>query len=274
MANNRTQLLTRKGDLMAALRTLQQDHEDGVIDDGAYHAARRRYEQEAAEVLERLDALPPEPGDQRALPERVADRAQARPAGFASPWLFAAGAGAIVVAAAIVLFLVTSVQPRSSNVARSSGGGPATAKPLSPAIVAAQREVRAHPRSVTALITLGDAYLNNGQATTADSVYQRAMKVEPNAPQPPTLHAMIIGYSGQTARALAVLHGVERRHPSFSRAWLLDGVFSAHGPRGSPGYKHAILAWQQFLALEPHNSLSAQVRQWIAGAKKALNRTR
>lgn len=259
MPTTRTQLLIRKGDLLAALRTLDQDHAEGVIDNEAYKAARNRYEQEAADVLRRLDALPAdhppiEPAPDRVTPLLFAARA---------PWLLAGGAG-LLVAAAFALFLITSLH---------SSGNKATAtasKPPSPRIVAAQRNVLSHPRSVTALVALGNAYLEDGQAASADATYRTAMKLDPNAPQPPTLHAFIIGYAGQTSQALALLHHVEQHHPSFSRAWLLDGVFSAHGPKGSPGYKRAILAWQRFLALEPKSPLTTQVRSWIAGAQKAL----
>jgi cytochrome c-type biogenesis protein CcmH/NrfG len=131
-------------------------------------------------------------------------------------------------------------------------------------LLAAEREARAHPRSADALVNLGNAYLNNVQVAAADRAYMAAMQLDPTAPQPATLHAMILGSSGQSGQALALLRQVERRHPTYARAWVLDGLLSQ---RSNPA--HAIAAWQQFLALEPKSSLSATVRDLIARTKKS-----
>ncbi len=256
MADTRANLLMRKADLLAALRLIEQDYKDGVVDEDAYRTARQRYEQEAAEVLERLDALPPA-GDAGA--QRPSTRGTALPR-----WVFVAGTGVLVLAA-MVLFLVLAIHPRSGSqtITGDAGQSNATAPP-SPRLLAAEREARAHPRSLVALVNLGNAYMNNGQVASADRTYQAAMKLDPSAPQPATLHAMILGYGGRPQQAHALLQQVERGHPAYSRAWLLDGMFSFRSHRA-----YAIAAWQRFLALDPNGPFSARVRGWIAQAKKA-----
>jgi hypothetical protein len=63
MTESRAQLLARKQDIFAAIRLLEQDHQDGAMGHAAYQTARRRLEQQAAGVLERLDSLPEDPSE-------------------------------------------------------------------------------------------------------------------------------------------------------------------------------------------------------------------
>jgi tetratricopeptide (TPR) repeat protein len=263
MSDSRSQLLTRKRDIFAAVRLLEQDHHDGAMDDAAYRAARRRYELEAAEILQRLDALPPEP-----QLEGPALRAVSRTAGSNRSRMIVGATGAVVVAA-IALFLLTALHPRSGSQTITGNGGqalPATAAPTSPQLRAAERAVVLHPRSVDALINLGNAYLNAGQPALADRSYRRAIQLAPGEPQAQTLDAVAIASEGRFAQALAILRKIERDHPTYSRAWLTDGLLSSRSPSS---YPRAIAAFERFLALDPHSSVSSQVRQSIQAMKRA-----
>jgi cytochrome c-type biogenesis protein CcmH/NrfG len=264
ITEKRSQLLTRKRDLFASLRVLEQDHIEGAIDEGAYASARARYELEAANVLEQLDALPPTEAPASAM-------SRARPPTSHRSWLVAGGT--VVVAAAIFLFLLSALHPRSGN--QSITGSVPTIAPASGAresaqLKSAERAVSSHPRSVDAWIALGNQYLTAGQASNADQSYQDAMRLDPRRPEPKTLHAMMVGSTGHYTAALQLVHQVERSNPTYSRAWLMDGLLSSHNPRTAG---HAIAAWRRFLALEPHSAVSAQVKGWIAAAKKVEKRT-
>ena len=57
MTDTRSQLLNRKLDLLAALRQLERDRADGLVDEEAYSVARERYESESAGILDRLDTI-------------------------------------------------------------------------------------------------------------------------------------------------------------------------------------------------------------------------
>lgn len=263
MTENRLQLLNRKRDLFAALRLLEQDWRDGSVDEEAYRVTRHRYEMEAAEILQRLDELPPEPA-----PREIASRAEAHTAGRNRLAMMIGATGAVIVAA-IGLFLVSALHPRSGTQTVTGNGGQAAAAPTaqaSPALIAAEREVVAHPRSVDALVSLGNAYLNDGQSSLADRSYLKAIRLAPHRPEARTLHAMMLASAGEYARALALIRQVERDHPAYARAWLMDGLLSAHA---RATYPRAIAAWQRFLALQPHSSVSAQIRQSIQRLKKA-----
>lgn len=252
MTDTRAQLLTRKDDLLTALQLLERDHEDGVVDEDAYRVARRRYEEEAAGVLERLDAMQSDDVSSGAASGRGRRRRT-----------LIAGASLLIVGA-IALALVAAVHARSGTQAITGDAGVAAATPTTASqIRAAEEAVRSQPRSVVALVALGNAYLSAGRVADADRAYQRGMRLDPTAPQPPVLHAMILGYSGRIAPALSLLHRVEKEHPTFPRPWVLDGVFSA---RRDPA--HAIAAWRRFLQLDPHSSLAGTVRGWITDASR------
>lgn len=255
MTDSRTQLLTRKRDLFAALRLLERDHQEDAVDDLEYQATRARYQSEAAEILEKLDTLPAE----------RPDRAMAGPAsaGHAYRWMIAGAA--LVVAVAVGLFLATAL--RSSNAHRAASPvTPATSGKVPPQLVSAMAAVRAHPRSADAQLELGNQWFQLGRLALADAGYQRAERLAPTRPEPPTLHAWMVGLQGQPSRALTLLSQVERTHPSYARAWLIQGLVLA---QRKPGLPHAIAAFQHFLRLQPHTTVSAEVRILIANARLA-----
>ncbi|GAC1634574.1 MAG: hypothetical protein NVS4B2_21410 [Chloroflexota bacterium] len=259
MSDSRARLLTRKRDLFAAIRLLEQDHDDGVVDDDAYRTARHRYESEAAEILEQIDLLPGDDG----LPARRTPL----PLRWRSSKLSIAVA-VVVTIAALSIVLATALHSRAST----AGGVPLVPTPgpqASQQVLRASHHLENHPSSVSAMVALGNAYVQNGQIDAADRTYLAALKIQPSNPDPLTLHAMMLGMAGQYPQGLLVLRDVERSHPTFARAWLLDGLFSSHTRTGSG---HAVSAWKHFLALEPRGRVAAQVRGWIAAASKPTSK--
>lgn len=174
---------------------------------------------------------------------------------------------ACLAAAALGVFLISSLHPRAANgsvTGDQAAGLPNSAAP-SAQLLAAQAAVRAHPRGPDAYIALGNAYFASGLIAAADDSYQTALQLDPRRPEAPTLHAMMLGSLGRGAQARAVLGQVERAHPGYARAWLLDGLISS----GQHQYGQAIAAWRRFLALSPRSALTVQVRKLIAGAERA-----
>lgn len=261
MRNDKAQLLTRKRDLFEALRVLEQDHQDGLVGADAYVATRRRYEHEAAEILARLDALlsaEDTPTPRRGGPSRRDSRH-----GLRRGWLLLAFAGTFCVAGALV-FLVGAVHQRVPGevISGSIGqGGPTTSGQSSPNLQAAERAVYRHPRSYDALLNLGTAYLQSGRVMEADLSYQAAMRADPARADAPTFHAMLLGAVKRYRQALLILGKVERDHPAYARAWLMDGVLSSHIKSAK---ERAVGAWLRFLLLEPQSDLAPKVRRWIA----------
>jgi len=260
MTGTHAQLVARKLDLLVALRQLEQDHRDGLVDGAAYIAARRRYEEEAATILERLDA---------AVDQQNHDASGRRPilvSGRRSPLVIAFAAA--VVVAAIAIFLVTALHPRSIGQTVTGdvpGAVPTPAGPPSPRLLAAEHEVRKRPRSIDALLSLGNAYADDHDPAAADGAYREAMRLDPARPEPPTFHAMMFGVAGRYTQGLALLQRVERSHPGYSRAWLLDGLLSYDNRQ----YARAIVAWRRFLVLNPGGAVASTTRRLIATARKA-----
>jgi cytochrome c-type biogenesis protein CcmH/NrfG len=258
----RERLLSRKMDLLAALRQLEEDHQDGTVDGAAYLTARGRYEREAASVLRKLDELH---GDVQSSTDALPTRSR----GKAGLILLAACFTGVV---AVLLFLVGAIHPRASGAAvtGSSGGtAPSAQAQAPPALKAAERRVLAHPRSLSALLALGNAYLADGNTAAADRTFQTAVRIAPHRPEAPTMHAMLVGASGKTVAALRILHSVETRHPRYPKAWLLDGIMSARTAGGTP---RALASWRQFLRLQPRGSVAAQVRQWITATVRSARK--
>jgi cytochrome c-type biogenesis protein CcmH/NrfG len=258
MTETRETLEARKRDLFTAIRTLDADYGDGTLDEAAYRSMRERYEREAADTLAQLDALGP--AGQGATTAR-------RPARRLTTWLTL-----LIIAGIIVIILLGALQRRTEDAALSRiSAQSVTPTPTSKALAKAMRAVRKDPRSAAAQIALGNALLNLGETSQADVRYREAMQLEPSDPRGPTLHAMILGGRSQRAQALQLLGDVERQHPGYARAWLLDGLLASH-TRAT--YPRAIHAWRQFLTLQPRSPLAPQVRKWIASTQKAERKQR
>lgn len=254
MKRTKIQLLTRKSDVLEALRILEQDRTDGLVDDGAYAAARQHYEHEAAQLLAQLDAL--DVANAATPPKNRASAYRAR-------WgLLVATATTLCVVGALV-YLIAAVHQRApgEGITGSTGQGRSvTSGPSGLSLQAAQQAVYQHPRSYEALVNLGTAYLQNGRVMEADLSYQSAIGIDPSRAAAPTFHAMLLGAVKRYGQALALLNKVERDHPAYARAWLMDGILSSHTRTGK---ERAIAAWLRFLLLEPQSDLAPKVRHWI-----------
>jgi len=253
MAETHDQLTVSKRDLFAAIRALEQDHEDGAVSDGTYRSMRDRLEQQAAEVLEQLDSL----AQNRPAPVRTGGGAGRR-----SRRMLTVATLALVLAA-IGIFLTGALTQRGAGGTITGNGTVPTAGSVSqspPAVRSAERLVARSPNDVAARIALGNALFQSGQIAAADASYRRAIILDPRRPEAPTLRATLLGYVGQRSDGLAIVHQVERGHPAYARAWLVNGMLAA-GKRG--GHHEAIAAWKRFLALDPHGTVAAQVRVWI-----------
>jgi hypothetical protein len=86
------------------------------------------------------------------------------------------------------------------------------------------------------------------------------MQANPARADAPTFHAMLLGAIKRYREALRLLTRVERSHPAYARAWLIDGLLSSHLKGGR---ERAVGAWLRFLLLEPQSALAPKVRRWI-----------
>jgi cytochrome c-type biogenesis protein CcmH/NrfG len=163
---------------------------------------------------------------------------------------------------------VPALHVRSGNapITGDNPGGAPTPLIVTQRVLEAQKAIVLHPRSDIAYVQLGNAYLQAGQADAADAGYRRAMQLAPHDPQPITLHALLIGTAGQWTRALRLIHGVERDHPAYARAWLVDGLLA---PSRRHDHRASIHAWRHFLQIDPTGKMATQVRQWVFTAQKA-----
>ena len=258
----RSQLEHRKRDLYDAIRTLDRDRRDGSIDRDAYHDARGRYEMEAAVILERLDHLH---ASAPVAPNAASPRSRRR--------FVVVGAGAAVLLA-VALFLGGALRARTGTAVITGDVGQTTPAPVStqsPQVLAAQGLVSAHPRDPNAELNLATAYVDVKNSQAANVAYLRAIRLAPRLPEPRTMYAMFKGSGGDVSGALAQLLLVEREHPGYAKAWLIDGLLSSRVPAGLP---RAIHAWHRFLVLSPNASIAPQVRALLTSAERAQKKHR
>jgi predicted Zn-dependent protease len=129
--------------------------------------------------------------------------------------------------------------------------------PPPPAVQRAEHVYAQHPHRLTAVMGLGTAYLNNGDAVDAAVVFHQAMTMAPSDPAPATMDALALSTSGKNLQAQARLRGVERAHPNYARAWLVDGLMPVSSAQAR---SHTIVALRHFLRLQPHNRVAPAVR--------------
>lgn len=255
MKDSKSQLLARKRDVLEALRILEQDRDDGLVDEETYAAVKQRHEHEAVQLLAQLDALGE--GADTTPPQGVTNPIRRR-------------RGRLIVAATIILclagalgVLVTALHQRApgETITGATGrAGTANSEQSALSLQTAQQAVYQHPRSYQALVNLGSAYLQNGRVMEADLSYQAAMGIDPTRAAAPTFHAMLLGAVKRYPQALDLLSMVERKHPGYARAWLMDGILSSHV---KDGRARALSAWLRFLLLEPRSELAPKVKHWI-----------
>ena len=175
---------------------------------------------------------------------------------------------------AVALLLGGALRARTGNAAITGDIGQATPAPLSGAstqVLAAKSLVQAHPRDPDAELQLATAYVNAKDNRAANVAYRRAIQLAPRRPEARTLYAMFRGSGGDNRAALTQLAVVERDHPSYARAWLVDGLLSSRMPAG---LARAVHAWRRFLILSPHTTVAPQVRALLAEALKAEQKHR
>jgi cytochrome c-type biogenesis protein CcmH/NrfG len=243
-----SRLLERKRELYDALHTLDRDLAEGQIDAEAYGDLRSRYENEAANVLERIDER-----------NHVGSGDTVRVSRPRSRTVQLVGIGALIAAAAI--FLASALHARSATAITP------TAVPTSgtsTAITRALATVAQRPRQISSLLALGGAYMDARDATDADKTYRSAIRLKPSDPEPRVLDSVALSALGKTSEAEATLQQVEASHPAFARAWLLDGLLSSRKAKTLP---RAIAAWKHFLKLQPRGTVAVTVRQLLARAE-------
>jgi cytochrome c-type biogenesis protein CcmH/NrfG len=247
-------LLDRKRELYDALHTLDRDLAEGSIDAEAYEAMRNRYEEEAATVLQQIDAE-----------QRRRGFVGIAPCGDPPKRRTTSGrVKAIAILAsltAVGIFLASALHARSATTAAPT---PIATSSTPTAITAALASVAQHPHRVSALLALGNAYMDSRDTRDAEAAYRRAGALAPNNPEPQVLVATALASAGRRTEAEAILRRVETAHPAFARAWLLDGLLSA---RSSGTLPHAAVAWKHFLKLQPRGTVAQTVRRLLAAAE-------
>jgi cytochrome c-type biogenesis protein CcmH/NrfG len=254
--DRRGELAQRREEVYEAIRIMEQDLRDGTLDRMAYLDARRRYEAEAARLLQQEDAL-----SGHTLQVQPKPRRRRGPIALTAVTV-------VALLLAVALFLTGAVRARTGNAAITGDIGAATATASTPPteLIAALNLVQTHPRDISAQLTLAQAYEDAGQVSAAAGTFRQAIALDPHGPEARTQYAMFEGSTGHNDSALRQLSVVESDHPGYARAWLVDGLIASRTRQDLP---RAIRSWQRFLKLSPHASIAPQVRALVRAARTA-----
>jgi tetratricopeptide (TPR) repeat protein len=275
----------RKARVLAALRELEADRRAGDISEEDYRALRRSYELEAAQVLQRLDALAGRSAADLAGAARSgspagaargARRAARRPtAGVA--WAL----GGLAFVAVLGLTLAQSLRPRgpddtiTGNDLGEGGGAAAEGAPLVPVdrarIAALEQRVARDSADRAALNELAHLYVATQRFREAADLSLRVLGADPENAEAMTHLGVVLWANGDPGTAAQALDHALRFDPQFAEAWLFKGLVAFAG-LGDPGT--AVEAWERYLALAPADASTERVRGMLEGARQAAARQR
>ncbi|MEA2622310.1 MAG: cytochrome c-type biosis protein CcmH [Chloroflexota bacterium] len=114
------------------------------------------------------------------------------------------GTFAIVVALTLAVGLPVAVVLGPRGIGDEITGTVALGNQLAPSLADREASVASDPRSVVALVSLGDAYVDAGRSAEAVSVYLRALELEPLNVRASLALGVILLSAGRPAEALAL----------------------------------------------------------------------
>ncbi len=153
-----------------------------------------------------------------------------------------------------------------------------------PQVDALAAVVASQPTSYTALVNLGNAYmdwssalLQSSQNATAPAMqflgarnaYQQALKIKKDDPQVLGDYAVVLYYSGETTSAIAAGQEAVKIDPKLATAWFNLGNFYLYqAQNGNKAVKQkAIGAYNEYLKLEPTGDRATAAKQNISTAQ-------
>lgn len=234
--------LSSAADASWALERLEDQLDDGAIDESDYLEQRSRLEPRA------LSAPP--------LSSSYSRRR----------WL---QAGIMVTAAVVIAASISlAVQQRGSAAITGTvpGGSSSTPTPttaLPKQVSLAFKVVGRHPRAGWAWTRLGSTLLRRDQTSGAQLAFQKAVKVAPFY-QPARLELAFVDIGlpreSSASQAIEVLIPIVKTHPDSARLWLLEALARE---RLSGQTKQVTADFRRYLKLAPNGPLHMVAQEWI-----------
>lgn len=275
-------LLEKKARVLAALREIEADREDGKITEEDYDRLKREYEAEAVAVLRRLDALgPAAAGAAGAGAARDARRGL-------SPGL--AWGFAIVLFGVLAGALLTqALRPRGPDGSITGneiaggggggmgggGGGGGGGGALVPVdlskVPELQQRIAADSTDVDALNELAHLYVSTQQFREAADLSMRALRIDPENAQAMTHLGVVLWANGELDGALEAFNHAIQFDPRWHETYLFKGLvlFTA-----KQDFQGAVEAWERYLEVAPPDANTSRVRGMLEGARQGAARGR
>jgi tetratricopeptide (TPR) repeat protein len=121
------------------------------------------------------------------------------------------------------------------------------------------------PNNYSALVGLGNAYLDSGQWKKAVVMYEHALAIDPRNADVRTDMGTAYRNLGMPDRALAEYRAALVEEPGHLNARYNMGIVFAHDKKN---YQAAIHMWEELLKLAPNFPYAEHIRESIAALKK------
>jgi cytochrome c-type biogenesis protein CcmH/NrfG len=129
----------------------------------------------------------------------------------------------------------------------------------------AEEIVRKEPQNLNALITLGNLYFDSNQYRKAIDAYERALAIDPKNPDVRTDMGIMYRSTKEYDRAIKEFKEATSYDPTHKNARFNLAVVLQYDKKDVNG---AILAWEEFLKVEPSGERADAVRRELAQLKQ------
>lgn len=259
----------RRHAVVRALEEIEVDREAGNLSAADYEKMRRRYEREAASILQERSAV----GGAAAAAD-AAKAVAARPAS-GSRWRVALGwtGGAVGFVAIAWLAMSSALRPRGEDgsITGSIPGGDGGGAQRGGALMAVDMErlaelegiVAADSNNVGALVELARLYITTQQLNEATRVSLKAIALDPENPGAHTYIGMVLVSIDHVEDGLSSFERALDADADFPDALMFKGMISFQ----MGNYEAAIGVWEHYLEVAPPEAKLERIRGMLEAAR-------
>ena len=245
--------------LLRRLRELEQERNEGSLDDQTYQHLQKETERMAIVVLRGLQDR-----DERRELAAAITRRRARAARTPSqaggrsgllPGLLVAAA----IVAATVPLLAAALANRGAGALITGDASSGTSPQPATAVSFFERQVQAHPDDIGARLDLAQQYLAVGDIQPATNQYLQVVKLDPRNVEAHTQIGLLLYEAQLPDQALQAVDHALQVEPRYPEALYLKGVIllALHRP------SNAVVALQGYLAAAPLGTHRDEVEQLL-----------
>ncbi len=131
-----------------------------------------------------------------------------------------------------------------------------------------EKQINDDPASFELLVEAGNFCFDNDLYEKAKKYYEKALQISPNEPDVLTDLGIAYSRTGNPEKAASLFRQANKIDPSHQNSILNLGIVLLHDLNDKKG---ALKAWEDYLALNPKDKRSEQIRKVVNKLRKSLN---